>query len=126
MILNISIILIGFYLLNKYLLLIMRYIIADILDRDLKYGIIGMIKADIIEVCDCVNFYEFISKASCYMLDVLLSPIIFVFLLIQFINLKNIIKSVNYSILRKDIYNQFNTEDLDAIFKNTEDDTNAL
>ena len=126
MILNISIILIGFYLLNKYLLLIMRYIIADILDRDLKYGIIGMIKADIIEVCDCVNFYEFISKASFYMLDVLLSPIIFVFLLIQFINLKNITKSVNYSILRKDIYNQFNTEDLDAIFKNTEDNTNAL
>ena len=126
MFLNISIILIGFYLLNKYLLLIMRYIIADILDRDLKYGIIGMIKADIIEVCDCVNFYEFISKASCYMLDVLLSPIIFVFLLIQFINLKNITKSVNYSILRKDIYNQFNTEDLDAIFKNTEDNTNAL
>ena len=126
MFLNISIILIGFYLLNKYLLLIMRYIIADILDRDLKYGIIGMIKADIIEVCDCINFYEFISKASCYMLDVLLSPIIFVFLLIQFINLKNITKSVNYSILRKDIYNQFNTEDLDAIFKNTEDNTNAL
>lgn len=126
MILNIFIILIGFYLLNKYLLLIMRYIIADILDRDLKYGIIGMIKADIIEVCDCVNFYEFISKASFYMLDVLLSPIIFVFLLIQFINLKNTIKSINYSILRKDIYNQFDTEDLDAIFKKAEDDTNAL
>ena len=126
MFLNISIILIGFYLLNKYLLLIMRYIIADILDRDLKYGIIGMIKADIIEVCDCVNFYEFISKASFYMLDVLLSPIIFVFLLIQFINLKNTIKSINYSILREDIYSQFNTEDLDAIFKKAEDDTNAL
>lgn len=126
MILNIFIILIGFYLLNKYLLLIMRYIIADILDRDLKYGIIGMIKADIIEVCDCVNFYEFLSKASFYMLDVLLSPIIFVFLLIQFINLKNTIKSINYSILREDIYSQFNTEDLDAIFKKTEDDTNAL
>lgn len=117
MILNIFIILIGFYLLNKYLLLIMRYIIADILDRDLKYGIIGMIKADIIEVCDCVNFYEFISKASFYMLDVLLSPIIFVFLLIQFINLKNTIKSISYSILREDIYSQFNTEDLDTIFK---------
>lgn len=126
MILNIFIILIGFYLLNKYLLLIMRYIIADILDRDLKYGIIGMIKADIIEVCDCVNFYEFISKASFYMLDVLLSPIIFIFLLIQFINLKNTIKSINYSILREDIYSQFNTEDLDAIFKKAEDDTNAL
>ena len=126
MILNISIILIGFYLLNKYLLLIMRYIIADILDRDLKYGIIGMIKADIIEVCDCVNFYEFTSKASFYMLDVLLSPIIFIFLLIQFINLKNTIKSINYSILREDIYSQFNTEDLDAIFKKAEDDTNAL
>lgn len=126
MILNIFIILIGFYLLNKYLLLIMRYIISDILDRDLKYGIIGMIKADIIEVCDCVNFYEFISKASFYMLDVLLSPIIFVFLLIQFINLKNTIKSINYSILREDIYSQFNTEDLDAIFKKAEDDTNAL
>ena len=126
MILNISIILIGFYLLNKYLLLIMRYIIADILDRDLKYGIIGMIKADIIEVCDCVNFYEFISTASFYMLHVLLSPIIFVFLLIQFIHLKNTIKSINYSILREDIYSQFNTEDLDAIFKKAEDDTNAL
>lgn len=126
MILNISIILIGFYLLNKYLLLIMRYIIADILDRNLKYGIIGMIKADIIEVCDCVNFYEFISKASTYMLDILISPIIFIFLLIQLINLNKIIKTTSYYILRKDIYNQFNTEDLDVIFKKAEDDTNAL
>lgn len=126
MILNIFIILIGFYLLNKYLLLIMRYIIADILDRDLKYGIIGMIKADIIEVCDCVNFYEFISKASFYMLDVLLSPIIFIFLLVQLINLNSIIKSVSLSILREDIYNQFDTEELNRIFKKVKDDTNAL
>ena len=126
MFLNISIILIGFYLLNKYLLLIMRYMIADILDRDLKYGIIGMIKADIIAVCDCVNFYEFISKASTYMLDILISPIIFIFLLIQLINLNKIIKTTSYSILRKDIYSQFNTEDLDVIFKKAEDDTNAL
>lgn len=126
MFLKVSIILICFYLLNKYLLLIMRYIISDILNRKLKYGIIGMIKSDIIEICNSVYFYEFLSKVCTYMLDILLSPIIFIFLLVQLINLNSIIKSASLSILREDIYNQFDTEELNRVFEKVKDDTNAL
>lgn len=121
MLLQVLIILFCFYLLNKYLILIMRYMISDVLNRNLKYGIIGMIKADIYALCDCIYFYEFIIKALFYTIDILLSPIIFLYLFIQLIKLNHLIHNTDDAELKKDIYNNFNSEDLDRILDGTED-----
>ena len=50
--------------------------------------------------------------------DLVLSPIITVFLVIQSLNLNHIIKTTNSATIRKYIYEVFPSEDLDNTFGN--------
>lgn len=104
------------YILNKYIILDMQCKIGKVLGLRPKRGVLGLIKFDFERACHSDYVEDFLLNLWFIITDLILSPIITVFLVIQALNLNHIIKTTNSSTIRKYIYEVFPSEDLDNTF----------